>query len=390
MRRFLVIILCVLPVLLFAQVKKVAILETVDKEGNISYAYKLMLRSNLAKAISNAPGYEAYDRTDMDAIMGEQNFQRTGMVSNDQIKRLGEMTGASYILVAEAVKVDEQNMFITAKILNVETAKTEVTDNVLMAATSSDIQNGCESLANKLLGLGVASVNPSALQKQRANALQNTTTQQTPAQKEKVSLAQKIVDAYQTQMADKMAQAYGPMIEQGIGEVKNFPDGSRGVVFYKTIDGHGLAVSLFSTKAKWENVRNSRECHDIPSLPNSDGTSYLTYNVGEQNTAIIIQTLGAMQAPAAAWCTQQGTGWYLPSDGELWYLLHEANGQNCEFGMISMMLSQAGGDLLSSEEWYWSSTENDKDEAINVKCNGRSVSSEDKNSVLLVRAVRAF
>lgn len=137
----------------FAQnVKRVAILETVDKENNISYANKLILRASLSKAITNTAGYEAYDRTDVDAIMSEQNFQRTGMVSNDQIKRLGEMTGANYILVAEAVKVDNQNMFITAKLLDVETARTIMTDNVMMGTTADEIQEGCRNLSEKLFG----------------------------------------------------------------------------------------------------------------------------------------------------------------------------------------------------------------------------------------------
>ena len=147
-----IIMLLTLVIQLPAQVKKVAILETVDKEGTISYPIKLMLRANLSKAITNTNGYEAYDRTDMDAIMNEQDFQRTGMVSDDQIKRLGEMTGASYVLVAEAVKVDEQNMFITAKILDVESARTERTDNELMNTSPAEIQNGCASLAAKLFG----------------------------------------------------------------------------------------------------------------------------------------------------------------------------------------------------------------------------------------------
>jgi hypothetical protein len=137
----------------FAQdVKRVAILETVDKENNISYANKLILRASLSKAITNTAGYEAYDRTDVDAIMSEQDFQRTGMVSNDQIKRLGEMTGANYILVAEAVKVDYQNMFITAKLLDVETARTIMTDNVMMGTTADEIQEGCRTLSEKLFG----------------------------------------------------------------------------------------------------------------------------------------------------------------------------------------------------------------------------------------------
>lgn len=138
---------------MFAQeVKRVAILETVDKENNISYANKLILRASLSKAITLTEGYEAYDRTDVDAIMSEQDFQRTGMVSNDQIKRLGEMTGANYILVAEAVKVDYQNMFITAKLLDVETARTIMTDNVMMGTTADEIQEGCRTLSEKLFG----------------------------------------------------------------------------------------------------------------------------------------------------------------------------------------------------------------------------------------------
>ena len=133
-----------------AQVKRVAILETVDRENKVSYANKLILRANLSKAITLTSGYEAYDRTDVDAIMSEQNFQRTGMVSNDQIKRLGEMTGANYILVAEAVVVDTKNMFITAKLLDVETARTIMTDNVMMGTTAEQIQEGCTILSEKL------------------------------------------------------------------------------------------------------------------------------------------------------------------------------------------------------------------------------------------------
>jgi len=144
--------------LTFAQeTKKVAILEVVDRQGNVSYANKLILRSSLAKAITNTPGYEAYDRTDMDAILGEQNFQRTGMVSNDQIKRVGEMTGAKYVLVAEAAVVDDNTMYITAKLLDVETARTEMTDNQMMGTTAKEIQRGSQELAANLVKPVVAS-----------------------------------------------------------------------------------------------------------------------------------------------------------------------------------------------------------------------------------------
>ena len=123
MKRLLTIFLslCCLSVIAQTEVKKVAILETVDKMGNVPYGVLLQVRSSLTYAISSNAGYEGYDRVDMAAITGEQNFQRTGMVSDEQIKRLGEMTGAAYVLIAEAALYDDQNIIIAAKILDVET-----------------------------------------------------------------------------------------------------------------------------------------------------------------------------------------------------------------------------------------------------------------------------
>ena len=148
--KFLTLLLLLSAAVASAETMRVAILEPVDRENKVSYGTKLILRSNLAKAVTNTAGYEAYDRSDMDAIMGEQNFQRTGMVSEDQIKRLGEMTGAKFILVAEAAVIDAQNMYITAKVLDVETARTVMTDNLMMGMDAQSIQEGCATLAGNL------------------------------------------------------------------------------------------------------------------------------------------------------------------------------------------------------------------------------------------------
>lgn len=149
-----------------AETMRVAILEPVDRENKVSYATKLILRSNLAKAITNATGYEAYDRSDIDAIVGEQNFQRTGMVSEDQIKRLGEMTGAKYILVAEAVVIDDKNMFIAAKVLDVETARVVMSENQMMGVEAIKIQEGCIKLASNLFHVSIPVTNNTAIEKE--------------------------------------------------------------------------------------------------------------------------------------------------------------------------------------------------------------------------------
>ncbi|MDE5998983.1 MAG: formylglycine-generating enzyme family protein [Bacteroidaceae bacterium] len=132
--------------------KRVAILETVDKENVISYGVKLMVRSKLAYAITNTPGYEGYDRVDVSSIMGEQEFQRTGLVSDAQIKKLGEMTGADYILVAEVAKLDNNHIIIVSKILNVETAKLEKTSNAQTATDVNAMEDACRELTIRLFG----------------------------------------------------------------------------------------------------------------------------------------------------------------------------------------------------------------------------------------------
>ena len=149
---FLLACLLLSTVMTFAQTKKVAILEVVDREGRMTYSQKMMLRANMARAVANTTGYEAYDRSDIDAIMSEHEFQRTGLVSNDQIRQLGEMAGVSLILVTEGVLTGDNSVFVSTKILNVETAKVEIVDNMTMGLSATDMQNGCAQLAKRLFG----------------------------------------------------------------------------------------------------------------------------------------------------------------------------------------------------------------------------------------------
>lgn len=121
-KKLFILLLSVMALTAVAQEdKKVAILPTVDVEGNVKYGIKFQLRASLTYAINQTPGYKGFDRVDISSIMSEQDFQRTGNVSNDQIKQLGIMTGAQYVLIAEAALYDDQSIIIAAKILDVET-----------------------------------------------------------------------------------------------------------------------------------------------------------------------------------------------------------------------------------------------------------------------------
>lgn len=154
MKKLLTIVLSILSLTLIAQeTKKVAILETVDKEGKVPYGVKFQVRSSLTFAINRTEGYEGLDRVDMAQITGEQTFQRTGMVSDAQIKQLGEMTGAQYVLIAEAAEYDENNVIIAAKMLDVETGSVANSAPPVVANKDPEqMQTACNKVADLLMG----------------------------------------------------------------------------------------------------------------------------------------------------------------------------------------------------------------------------------------------
>ena len=135
------------------ETKKVGVLPTVNRKGNVNEGVCLILQSQLAYAVTQKPGYEGYDRVDMGKIIDELDFQRTGLVSDDQIKELGKLNGVDYLLIAEVANYDITHVVITAKILNAETARLESTVPGEIASTNpKEMQESCMNVANMLLG----------------------------------------------------------------------------------------------------------------------------------------------------------------------------------------------------------------------------------------------
>lgn len=343
-------------------------METVDKAENVSYGVKLLLRSSLTSAISNTPGYEGYDRVDMASITGEQAFQRTGNVSDNQIKQIGKAAGAAYVLVAEAARYDATSIIVTAKMLDVETFGVKSSAVLVSGISADEMQETCNILASKLLGAHMP-----AKGEQRNPHSAKATYQVTQHQA-----------AQQQPMQSSVAQQAAA--EGEVGSVFVFPDHTRGIVFYKEY-GVGLVVSMDETEAAWHTAVKRKERKDIPQIPNNeDDGKYFSAGRGAEFTNAIVSQLPAGTAPAAEWCVRHGMGWYLPSAGEL-VQLFKANDKQAG-SKINVGLVRNGGTKLDGS-WYWSSSEIDIKEAVNVSGSGRD-SGEDKITPAKVRAIRAF
>lgn len=144
------------PLMLFAQQKKIALLEPRVGDGStgVSGMEKAMVRGELRKAIVNHSGFEAFTRADVDKLIAEQDFQRTGMVSDDQRRRVGEMSGADYICVSTLTKSNTE-FYLEAYLINVESGQISNPASQygeLLGGKLANMLNICQSLAQEMIG----------------------------------------------------------------------------------------------------------------------------------------------------------------------------------------------------------------------------------------------
>lgn len=145
------VVLCVICNISYAQsVKKIAVLETIDQENRIPHGVELTVRSWMTIAIAEFEGYEAYDRINVSSMLGEHEFQRTGYVSPESIKKLGQMVGVDYLLISEIGYVDNVNIIIVTRLIDISTTKVVKIGNYQTATDAQSISSACRALAGYL------------------------------------------------------------------------------------------------------------------------------------------------------------------------------------------------------------------------------------------------
>lgn len=120
--------------------------------------------------------------------------------------------------------------------------------------------------------------------------------------------------------------------------------GVQGVVFEVESNGiHGKILSLDQSGAVlW-----------AASGYGSYNTGAKSETDGKTNTEKLVE-IGISNFPAAEWCVNHGTGWYMPSiiEGEAWFAIMD---------QLNPTISEHGGTTISSSDYFWSSTEGEED-----------------------------
>ncbi len=339
MKKLLILLLSALSLIVYAQteIKKVAILETVDKMGNVPYGVLLQVRSSLTYAISSNAGYEGYDRVDMAAITGEQNFQRTGMVSDEQIKRLGEMTGAAYVLIAEAALYDDQNIIIAAKILDVETGG--VMSSTPPAVAPKDpmkMAEACIKCSQTLVG-----------GKMPTRTITTTTTANDSQMGYSSHTASAVAQVFTETAWDinmKMIWVEGGDFLMGCTSEQSDCGADEQNVRRVTVDGFYIGM-LEVTQSQWEKVVGTT----ISQQRNKKGSDYSLYGIGPDYPMYYVSWDEAMEF-CRLLSNKTGRTYTLPTEAQWEYA---ARGGNKNEGA-----KYAGSNMIDAVAWYMDNSGN--------------------------------
>jgi len=148
MKHLFLIILCIISISLSAQDdKRVAVF---NPDGDISDGIRSIVREEISNAIVNTPLYTVVERTMIEKVLAEAQFQSKGLVDDSQISELGKMMGADLVCYGSVVPLGN-NYYISLKMVDVTTAKVILQSTGSTKQGTDDLILVSQQIANKLI-----------------------------------------------------------------------------------------------------------------------------------------------------------------------------------------------------------------------------------------------
>lgn len=160
-KSLILLLICFLSTFVRGEVVTMALLQPIVAQGSgpCHAMDKNMVRGELRKAFGWQSNFQVLTRNDVDQVLKELGFQQSGMVDENQRKRVGVMTGAQYICVSTLTKFQTQ-LYIESYLVNVETGEMTNPASQYINVVNNDyaqLPNACNKLAEEMLG-GISGV----------------------------------------------------------------------------------------------------------------------------------------------------------------------------------------------------------------------------------------
>ena len=122
-------------------------------EGNLSKIQEQIVNNAFTSRISSTKGYKAFERNSVfiNAVNKEHDFQVAGDVSDSQIRKIADKYGVDFV-IAVSVLNDEDNLYMSARIIEIETGAIEKSVTQDREGTdNATLKNMANNVAYRLL-----------------------------------------------------------------------------------------------------------------------------------------------------------------------------------------------------------------------------------------------
>lgn len=131
----------------------VAVLESIV-EDPIPMAAKHVIADIISEIIVISEQYRVVDRTAIQKLLEEQNFQLSGAVSDREIADVGKIMGADFVIVTTASRLG-QRYFLSAKMIDVETGQIELQQSQELSGDDEVLFDLAAIVGQRLTGLDI-------------------------------------------------------------------------------------------------------------------------------------------------------------------------------------------------------------------------------------------
>lgn len=148
----------------------IAVLEL---DGTISKDESAVLTDKLINQLANTQKYRVVERSQMQAILQEQEFQQTGCTSSECAVDVGQILGVEKIVTGSIGKIGSLYS-ISLRMINVSTGEIEHTSSVEQEGTIEDVlTKGIGRSANALSGITVVEEKKPKKEKAKENSYES-------------------------------------------------------------------------------------------------------------------------------------------------------------------------------------------------------------------------
>ncbi len=123
-------------------------------EGNLTKLQEQIVNNAFMSKLSSSHLYSTYERSDnfINAINREHDYQVSGEVPKEQIRRIGEKYGVDFV-IAVCVMNDCETLYMSARLINVTTGRVDKTITLDRDGISNKtLKNLSNNVAYRLLG----------------------------------------------------------------------------------------------------------------------------------------------------------------------------------------------------------------------------------------------